>query len=105
MASARDDYEVFEFGDVVFERGATLRGARLTYKTYGAFSAAKDNAIISPTWYSGRHWENEWLIGEGIALDPMAASPAAGLTTRTRGYRRGVQGAPRELGWTKDLSG
>ena len=23
-----------------------------------------------PTWYSGRHWDNEWLIGDGMALDP-----------------------------------
>ncbi len=30
----------------------------------------KSNAIVYPTWYSGRHWENEWLIGEGMALDP-----------------------------------
>ena len=21
-------------------------------------------------WYSGRHWDNEWLIGDGMALDP-----------------------------------
>ena len=70
MASAPDDYEVFDLGDVVLEDGATLRGARLAYKTYGALNHAKDNAIVYPTWYSGRHWENEWLIGEGMALDP-----------------------------------
>ena len=23
-----------------------------------------------PTWYSGFHWDNEWLIGDGMALDP-----------------------------------
>src|SRR5271169_706691 len=26
--------------------------------------------IVYPTWYSGQHYENEWLIGEGMALDP-----------------------------------
>jgi homoserine O-acetyltransferase/O-succinyltransferase len=66
----RDDYGVFELGDFVLEEGATLRGAFLAYKTYGQLSDAKDNAIVYPTWYSGRHWENEWLIGEGMALDP-----------------------------------
>jgi homoserine O-acetyltransferase len=25
---------------------------------------------VYPTWYSGRHWGNEWLIGDGMALDP-----------------------------------
>ncbi|MDF5754258.1 alpha/beta fold hydrolase [Spongiactinospora sp. TRM90649] len=64
------DYEFFELGDFTLQHGATLRGARLAYKTYGELSPAKDNAIVYPTWYSGRHWDNEWLIGSGMALDP-----------------------------------
>ena len=31
---------------------------------------AKDNVIVYPTWYSGQHYDNEWLIGAGMALDP-----------------------------------
>ena len=65
-----NDHEVFELGDVVLQEGATLRGAKLAYKTFGALNEDKSNAIVYPTWYSGRHWENEWLIGEGMALDP-----------------------------------
>ena len=68
--AGRDDYERFELGDFVLEGGATLRGASLAYKTYGELSDARDNAIVYPTWYSGRHWENEWLIGDGMSLDP-----------------------------------
>ncbi len=64
------DYEVFELGDVTLQGGATLRGAKLAYKTYGELNADKSNAIVYPTWYSGRHWDNEWLIGAGMALDP-----------------------------------
>ena len=26
--------------------------------------------IVYPTWFSGQHKENEWLIGAGKALDP-----------------------------------
>ncbi len=63
-------YEVFELGDVALGEGATLRGAKLAYKTYGTLNEERTNAIVYPTWYSGRHWENEWLIGEGMALDP-----------------------------------
>lgn len=70
MASTRDGYEVFDLGDFVLQGGATLRGTRLAYKTYGTLDGAKENAIVYPTWYSGRHWENEWLIGKGMALDP-----------------------------------
>ncbi|MEV0697078.1 alpha/beta fold hydrolase [Saccharopolyspora sp. NPDC050389] len=64
------DYEVFDLGDVRLQRGATLRDAKLAYKTYGELNAAKDNAIVYPTWYSGQHYDNEWLVGEGMALDP-----------------------------------
>ena len=64
------DYEIFDLGDVVLQGGATLRDAKLAYKTYGELNADKSNAIVYPTWYSGRHWDNEWLIGEGMALDP-----------------------------------
>jgi homoserine O-acetyltransferase len=69
MAS-RTDYEIFDLGDFTLSGGATLRGARLAYKTYGTLSDNRDNAIVYPTWYSGRHWDNEWLIGDGMALDP-----------------------------------
>ena len=68
--TSRTDYEIFDLGDFTLSGGATLRGARLAYKTYGTLSANRDNAIVYPTWYSGRHWDNEWLIGDGMALDP-----------------------------------
>jgi len=64
------DYSIFELGDVRLQRGATLRGAQLAYKTFGELNANKDNVIVYPTWYSGQHYDNEWLIGEGMALDP-----------------------------------
>jgi homoserine O-acetyltransferase len=64
------DYEAFDLGDFALRCGQTLRGAKLAYKTYGTLSDARDNAIVYPTWYSGRHWDNEWLIGDGMALDP-----------------------------------
>src|ERR1700755_429442 len=64
------DYEVYDLGDVTLQGGATLRYAKLAYKTYGELNADKSNAIVYPTWYSGRHWDNEWLIGDGMALDP-----------------------------------
>lgn len=64
------DYEIFDLGDFAFQNGATLRGAKLAYKTFGTLNAAKDNAIVYPTWYSGQHYDNEWLVGSGMALDP-----------------------------------
>lgn len=64
------DYEVFELGDFELLSGELLRSARLAYKTHGRLNAARDNVIVFPTWYSGRHTDNEALIGEDQALDP-----------------------------------
>jgi homoserine O-acetyltransferase len=64
------DYEIFKLGNVRLQRGGTLPDCKLAYKTFGKMSAAKDNVILYPTWYSGQHYDNEWLIGSGMALDP-----------------------------------
>jgi homoserine O-acetyltransferase len=64
------DYEVYNLGDVKLQRGATLRDCKLAYKTFGTLSPRKDNVILYPTWYSGQHYDNEWLVGDGRALDP-----------------------------------
>jgi homoserine O-acetyltransferase len=64
------DYEIFELGDFRLQMGATLREAKLAFKTYGTLDADKGNAVVYPTWYSGQHYDNEWLIGDGMALDP-----------------------------------
>ena len=65
------DYEIFDLEEVTLQSGATLRDAKLAYKTYGTLNADKSNVIVYPTWYSGQHYDNEWLIGEGMALDPQ----------------------------------
>lgn len=64
------DYQIFEAGNVVLQSGATIRDCKLAYKTFGQLNARKDNAIVYPTWYSGQHYDNEWLVGDGMALDP-----------------------------------
>ena len=50
-----NNHEVFDLGDVVLREGATLRDAKLVYKTYGTLNEEKSEAIVYPTWYSGRH--------------------------------------------------
>jgi homoserine O-acetyltransferase len=68
--SVRNDYDVFDLGDVVLQSGITLPRAKLAYKTYGKLAATRDNAIVMPTYYGGRHIENESLMGAGRPLDP-----------------------------------
>ena len=65
------DYEIFDLGEVALQSGATLRDAKLACQTYGTLNADKSNVIVYPTWYSGQHYDNEWLIGFGMALDPQ----------------------------------
>ena len=64
------DYEIFEAGDVVLQNDITLRNAKLAYKTHGKLNVEGTNAVIYPTRYGGTHVDNEFLIGEGMALDP-----------------------------------
>lgn len=64
-------YELHDIGDLVLEEGGTIRGCKLAYATHGRLNAAKDNAILVPTWYSGTNKIIEQvLIGKGRALDP-----------------------------------
>lgn len=61
---------VFEAGDVTLQSGMVLRDARLSWKTHGRLSPARDNVIVYPTSYSARHPDLEWLIGPDGILDP-----------------------------------
>jgi len=64
------DYDIFDLGTFKFQCGLAVPDCKLAYKTFGTLNAAKDNVIVYPTWYSGQHYDNEWLIGKGMALDP-----------------------------------
>jgi hypothetical protein len=64
-------YELYDIGNFDLEEGGTIRGCKLAYATFGTLNAAKDNAILIPTWYSGTNKIMEQVyIGKGRALDP-----------------------------------
>lgn len=60
----------FDLGDFELTSGAVLARARLAYATRGQLNAAGDNAVLFPTYYTGRHDDNLKLVGAGRALDP-----------------------------------
>lgn len=60
----------FSLGRFPLQCGITLPDAKLVYQTYGTLNAAKDNAVLLLTWYSGTHQDAEWMLGPGRALDP-----------------------------------
>jgi homoserine O-acetyltransferase len=64
------DYDVLELGDFELQSGITFSGAKLAYKTYGELNAARDNAVLMPTFFGGHHNDAEPMLAPGRALDP-----------------------------------
>jgi homoserine acetyltransferase len=94
------DYQIFELGDVPLQSGLTLRNALVAYKTYGRFDGARSNVIVYPTSYGAQHYDTEWLIRPGRALDPERYSSSfricsgmACLPRRAMSVRRTIAAA------------
>jgi homoserine O-acetyltransferase len=68
---AHGPYELIGIGDLELEEGGVIANCQLAVATHGALNAARDNAILVPTWYSGTNKIMEQVyIGKGRALDP-----------------------------------
>ena len=64
-------YELIRIGSLDLEEGGTISDCQLAVATHGKLNAARDNAILVPTWYSGTSKIMEQVyIGAGRALDP-----------------------------------
>ncbi len=63
------EYQTFDLGAFPLQRGLTLPGAKLAYRTYGTLAADKRNAVLYPTSYGAQHSDIDWLIGPGKILD------------------------------------
>jgi homoserine O-acetyltransferase len=64
-----NDYSIFEAGNILLQSGRTLRNGQLAYKTYGALNLEKSNVILYMTSFAAHHYDVDWLIGAGKALD------------------------------------
>ena len=64
-----NDYSLFQAGNILLQSGRTLRNGQLAYKTYGALNAEKSNVILYMTSFAAHHYDVDWLIGAGKALD------------------------------------
>ncbi len=64
------DFDIYEAGNVVLQSGRTFRNMRLAYKTFGSLNAQRSNVIVYPTSYSAQHYDTEFMVGDGAALDP-----------------------------------
>jgi homoserine O-acetyltransferase/O-succinyltransferase len=93
-------YEMIGIGNLELEGGGSITDCQLAVATHGTLNAAKDNAILVTTWYSGTSKIMEQIyIGEGRALDPakyfiiVVNQIGNGLSTSPHN-RSGVQAGP-----------
>jgi homoserine O-acetyltransferase len=70
-AEFHGDYDLISIGRLDLEEGGTIPDCTLAVATSGELSAARDNAILVTTWYSGTHQIfRDVYIGPEHALDP-----------------------------------
>ena len=50
--------------------GETIPECRIGFRTIGALNAGRSNAVLFPTWFSGRSSDLEQFVGPGKMLDP-----------------------------------
>lgn len=64
-------YELIDIGNFDLEDGGSIPNLKLAVAIHGKLNAAKDNAILFTTWYSGTNKLLEQVYtGNGHALDP-----------------------------------
>src|SRR3954454_13063852 len=65
------DHQIFALGDFALQKGSVLPDAKLGYATLGSLNAAKDNAVLCPSWFTATPSDvAQWLTGPHRALDP-----------------------------------
>ena len=81
------DYEVFDLGDVTLQHGATLRDAKLAYKTYGELNADKSMRARSPANNAERDRVPDLVLGASLGqrvADRRRHGPGSGQVLHHR---------------------
>jgi homoserine O-acetyltransferase len=61
---------LFTIDDFRLEGGGVLPKAQVAYAVFGRLNAARDNAVLVPSYYGADYHGYDFLIGPGKALDP-----------------------------------
>jgi homoserine O-acetyltransferase len=61
---------VYVVPDFVTESGVVLPEAKLVYGTAGTINDAGTNAVLVPSHYMADLHDSEWMVGDGLAIDP-----------------------------------
>ena len=73
-------YELHDIGNLDLEEGGTIRACKLAYATFGKLNAAKDNAVLIPTWYSGTNKIIEQVyVGQAAPSIPTSISSLSSI--------------------------
>jgi homoserine O-acetyltransferase len=56
-------------GDLKLQSGEVIRDCRIGYRTFGHLNDGKSNAVLFPTWFTGRTQDLVELIGPGKLVD------------------------------------
>ncbi len=63
--------EFFDVADFLLQKGGVMPKVRFAYRTLGQLNAAKDNAVLVPSWYTGTDTDTEtFMCGKDRALNP-----------------------------------
>ena len=63
------DHQIFEIPGYTTQSGTTLN-LKLAWKSFGKLNRSRDNVIVVPTFYGGRHQTTEYMVGKDRAIDP-----------------------------------
>jgi len=66
---AAQDQKFAALGDFRLESGEVIRDCKLGYRTLGELDAAKSNAVLFPTWFTGTTKDLLGLVGPGKLVD------------------------------------
>jgi homoserine O-acetyltransferase len=61
--AAGGEQKFFTIDEFPLESGAAIRDCKIGYRTYGALDAAKSNAVLFPTWFTGASKDLEQYLG------------------------------------------
>ena len=59
-----------DLGELKLESGASIHGCKLGYRTLGTLNAAKSNAILFPTWFTGTTQDLLGVVSDKGYIDP-----------------------------------
>ncbi len=69
VSAKAQELQFASLGDFRVENGETIRDCRLGYRAFGRLDAAKSNAVLFPTWFTGTTKNLVELIGPGKLVD------------------------------------